>query len=276
MKKTWGDNMNLQTDTEIDSSFGLSEEQVAARVERGQINKQIDHISKSYKEIIHDNIFTLFNLINVVLAGFIIFIGSWKNLLFMGVILSNIVIGILQEIRAKRVLDKLSLITQSSVKVKRNGDWKEIHIGEVVLDDIISLSTSNQIIADAIVIDGRLEVNESLVTGESDIIIKQPGDELYSGSFVVSGNATCQVLHVGEDNYASTIMKDAKVFKKHKSQLRDSINYIIKIIGFVIIPTRAATIAMMALSKGYPLIKYCFTNNAIPIGMITKPIILII
>ena len=275
MKQTWGDNMNLQTDTEIDSSYGLSEEQVAARVERGQVNKQIDRISKSYKEIIHDNIFTLFNLINVVLAGFIIFIGSWRNLLFMGVILSNIVIGILQEIRAKRVLDKLSLITQSSVKVRRSGEWKEIHIDDVVLDDIISLSTSNQIIADAIVIDGRLEVNESLVTGESDIIIKQPGDELYSGSFVVSGNATCQVLHVGEDNYASTIMKDAKVFKKHKSQLRDSINYIIKIIGFVIIPMGIALFVKQYFISGYPFDKAIIAMVAALVGMIPEGLVLL-
>ena len=261
------------TDTDIEK--GLSDEEVRARVERGQYNEQIDTISKSYKEIIKDNIFTLFNLINAILAGFIIFIGSWKNLLFMGVILSNIVIGILQEIRAKRVLDKLSLITQSNVKVKRNGEWKQVPISDVVLDDILSLSTSNQIIADALVLDGRIEVNESLVTGESDIIVKQPGDELFSGSFVVSGSAICQVLHVGNDNYAQTIMKDAKVFKKHKSQLRDSINYIIKIIGFVIIPMGIALFFKQYVISDYPFSESIVAMVAALVGMIPEGLVLL-
>lgn len=263
------------TDTEVDIENGLSDEQVKQRIERGQYNQQVDQISKSYQEIIKDNIFTLFNLINAILAGFIIFIGSWRNLLFMGVILSNIIIGILQEIRAKRVLDKLSLITQSTVKARRNGQWAEIHIEDVVLDDILSLTTSNQIIADAMVLKGRIEVNESLVTGESDIIVKLPGDELYSGSFVVSGNAVCQVLHVGNDNYAQTIMKDAKIFKKHKSQLRDSINYIIKIIGFVIIPMGLALFFKQYFVSGYSFEEAIVAMVAALVGMIPEGLVLL-
>lgn len=261
--------------TETDLEKGLSSKEVALRKERGQYNKQVDAISKSYKEIIKDNILTLFNLINVILAGFIIFIGSWRNLLFMGVILSNIVIGILQELRAKRVLDKLSLITQASVKTKRDGSWCEVHIEDIVLDDIVSLSTSNQIVADALVLEGRIEVNESLVTGESDIIIKRPGDELFSGSFVVSGSATCQIIHVGDDNYSQTIMKDAKVFKKHKSQLRDSINYIIKIIGFVIIPMGLALFFKQYFVSGYSFDQAIVSMVAALVGMIPEGLVLL-
>lgn len=267
--------MKTDTNTNVDLKKGLSEEEVALRKERGQYNKQVDEISKSYKKIIKDNILTLFNLINVILAGFIIFIGSWRNLLFMGVILSNIIIGILQEIRAKRVLDKLSLITQASVKTRRNNAWCEVHIEDIVIDDIVSLSTSNQIVADAVVLQGRIEVNESLVTGESDIIIKRPNDELYSGSFVVSGNAICQVIHVGDDNYSQTIMKDAKIFRKHKSQLRDSINYIIKIIGFVIIPMGLALFFKQYLISDYSFDQAIVSMVAALVGMIPEGLVLL-
>ena len=172
----------------VDLQHGLSHEQVAKRVAAGYVNVQNDRITKSYQEIFKDNLFTLFNLINAILAGMIIFIGSYKNLLFLGVVLSNLVIGILQEIRAKRVLDKLSLITQPYIRVLRNGELKELHMDDLVLDDITYLHTGSQVCADAIIREGKLEVNESLVTGESDIILKNVGDSLYSGSFVVSGN----------------------------------------------------------------------------------------
>ena len=220
----------------IDLSSGLTEEQVKQRIDAGCVNTSEDRITKSYKDIWKDNIFTLFNLINAILAGLIIFIGSFKNLLFLGVVVSNLVIGIFQEVRAKRVLDKLSLITKPYIRVLRNGKEVELHMDDLVLDDIAYLSTGSQVCADAIVREGKLEVNESLVTGESDIICKQAGDSLYSGSFVVSGLAKVQIEHVGKDNYASTIMADAKTFKRHKSQLRDSINFIIKTIGIIIIP----------------------------------------
>lgn len=268
-------NHDYELKQEVDIHQGLSHEDVKKRMMEGKFNKQVDKISKSYEDIIKDNIFTLFNLINIILAGLVIFIGSWRNLLFMGVILSNIVIGIIQEIRAKKVLDKLSLITQSNVKVLRDRSWQEIHLSEVVLDDIVSLSTSNQIIADGVVVDGRIEVNESLVTGESDIIIKHPGDKLYSGSFVVSGSALCQVVHVGADNYAQTIMKDAKIFKKHKSQLRDSINFIIKIIGFIIIPMGIFLFFKQYYISDYTFAKAVISTVAALIGMIPEGLVLL-
>ena len=171
--------MHKTNNTEwIDPAYGLNDDQVKERIDAGYINTQEDRITKSYKEIFRDNIFTLFNLINAVLAGLIIFIGSYKNLLFLGVVFSNLVIGIFQEIRAKRVLDKLSLISEPYVTLLRNGKEVKLHMDEIVIDDILCLETGSQVCADAIVIDGRLEVNESLITGESDVIVKKKHDEL--------------------------------------------------------------------------------------------------
>ena len=144
----------------IDPAQGLSDSQVQERIDAGCVNTQDERITKSYEEIFRDNVLTLFNLINAILAGLIIFIGSFKNLLFLGVVISNLVIGILQEIRAKRVLDKLSLITQPYLKVLRNGKEMELHMDDIVLDDILCLSTGSQVCADAMVVEGRLEVNE--------------------------------------------------------------------------------------------------------------------
>lgn len=215
---------------------GLCESQVLQRMKKGQSNKVNDRITKTYTDIMKDNLCTLFNLINGILAALIICIGSFKNVLFLGVVLSNIVIGIVQEIRAKQILDKLALITKPYVAILRDGSIQNHHMEQLVLDDIVVLSAGSQICADAIVSEGMIEVNESLVTGESDTIVKKVGDEILSGSFVVSGRALVQVIHVGQANYAQTIMCDAKKYKKHKSQIRDSINFIIKCIGFIIIP----------------------------------------
>lgn len=262
-------------DEYISLDKGLSTKQVQARIEAGHTNEADTHITKSYQEILKDNTFTLFNLINAILAGLIIFIGSFKNLLFLGVVISNLVIGIFQEIRAKRVLDKLALITQPFIKVLRDSKIQEIHMDDLVLDDIAYLQTGSQVCADAIVRVGKLEVNESLVTGESDIILKQVGDSLLSGSFIVSGNAKVQIEHVGKDNYAQTIMSDAKVFRKHKSQLRDSINFIIKSIGIIIIP-----VGILLFSKQFFITEATFSDSIVStvaalLGMIPEGLVLL-
>lgn len=272
-----GDPMNNEFKIEqvTDQKRGLTHLEVQERIHQNLDNKQPDKISKSYQAIIKDNVFTLFNLINAILAAFIISIGSWRNLLFIFVILSNIIIGIIQEVRAKRVLDRLSLITQGKVKVLREGQWEEIHLSEVVMDDLVQLMTSNQIVADAIVVNGKIEVNESLVTGESDVIVKEQGSVLYSGSFVVSGSALCQVVHVGSNNYAQTIMKDAKRFEKHQSQLRDSINAIIKMVAIMIVP-----VGVLLFCKTYFLNDYTYAQSIVStaaalIGMIPEGLVLL-
>ena len=264
---------NIDNHTSI--TYGLSAKEVNQRIEAGFSNQQSNQETKSYQDIFRDNIFTLFNLINAILAGLIIFIGSFKNLLFLGVVVSNLVIGIVQELRAKKVLDRLRLITQPYVQVLRDGNIVELTTQELVLDDIMLLASGSQICADAFVCEGRLEVNESLVTGESDIIIKQIGDTLYSGSFVVSGNAKVQVYHVGDDNYAQTIVKDAKVFRKHKSQLRDSINFIIKTIGIIIIPMGILLFSKQMFLTQSGLEDSIVSTVAALIGMIPEGLVLL-
>ena len=178
--------------------YGLDEQQVAQRMSDQLHNEQVKRITKSYQEIFKDNICTLFNLINAILAGLIIYVGSYRNLMFLGVAVSNLAIGIFQEIRSKRVLDKLSLINES--KIMRSGALCEIHMEELVLDDIMVLKSGAQICSDAIIKEGRLELNESNVNGESDVIVKKQGDFIYSGSYILAGSAYAQVEHVGAEN----------------------------------------------------------------------------
>ncbi len=255
--------------------YGLDEQQVAQRMSEQLHNEQVKRITKSYQEIFRDNICTLFNLINAILAGLIIYVGSYRNLMFLGVAVSNLAIGIFQEIRSKRVLDKLSLINESKISVMRSGGLCEIHMEELVLDDIMVLKSGAQICSDAIIKEGRLELNESNVNGESDVIVKKQGDFIYSGSYILSGSAYAQVEHVGGENYASRIMKEAKVLKKHKSELRDSLNFIIKYIGIAIIP-----IGILLFLKQYYLLDYSFAESVVPtvsalIGMIPEGLVLL-
>lgn len=254
---------------------GLTQSQIEERIAAHLHNEQPPRTAKSYRDIFRDNLFTLFNLINAILAGLIIYVGSYRNLLFLGVAISNLAIGIFQEIRAKRLLDRLAILNESSVEVVRDGKRVNIHLEEVVLDDIMVLHAGVQICSDAILCEGRLEVNESNVNGESDVIVKQPGDFLYSGSYILSGSAYARVEHVGEQNYATSILKDAKQLKKHKSELRDSINFIIKYIGIAIIP-----IGILLFLKQYYLLEYGFADAIIPtvsalIGMIPEGLVLL-
>lgn len=193
-----------------DPEEGLTSRQVEARIQQGLHNGDTGIKSKTEGQIIRENVFTFFNLLNFVLAAAVILVGSPRNALFLGVILSNIVIGSFQGIRAKRTIDKLSLISSPKANVVRGGRRLAIQVEDVVLDDILLLAAGNQICSDAVVAAGECEVNESLITGESDPVLKQPGDHLLSGSFVVSGTCSAQVEHVGAENYANRIAGDAQ------------------------------------------------------------------
>lgn len=219
-----------------DCKFGLSDEQIGQRKKDNLTNNTISIPTKTIPRIFFENIFTLFNILNFILALAIVCVGSYKNLLFIGVIICNILIGTFQEIRAKKAVDKLSLISSTKADVIRNGKKHQIPIEEIVLDDIVSLSSGNQIVADCVVIDGMCEVNESLLTGESDSISKSKGDMLLSGSYIVSGNCKARVEHIGRQNYAFKISKDAKYVKKVNSEIMRTLNLIIKIISFMIVP----------------------------------------
>lgn len=215
---------------------GLSSDEVSKRKQLGQINTIEDTITKSYKEIFFTNTITFFNMINIILLSMVLFVGSFKNSLFIFIIIINTSAGIYQEIKAKRTLDRLSILTASKVEVLRNDQLQVIAIDEIVIDDLLVLITGSQIPVDAIVVDGQLEVNEALLTGESDAVIKLKDDSLYSGSYITSGKALCKVIHVGNDNYMQQITKEAKEFKRHKSELNRCLDAILKIIGILIIP----------------------------------------
>ncbi|MDE5549426.1 MAG: HAD-IC family P-type ATPase, partial [Clostridia bacterium] len=222
---------------EASESEGLNDEQIEERQLRGLTNKLDNSISKSYLKIFTTNIFTLFNLVNIFLACLmIIFNGQIKNMLFAGIAMVNLVIGIIQEIRSKRSLDKLSLVSAPSIEVVRNGQVLEIPTDQIVIDDIIILKQGSQIPTDCIVVGGECEANESLLTGEQDDIHKGFGDNLMSGSFVQSGRCRARVIAVGEDTYAAKLMSEAKKFKKSKSELMRSINWIIRIATIIIFP----------------------------------------
>ncbi len=259
-----------------DPMAGLSSRQVETRVKQGLHNGDTGVRSKSEGQIIRENVLTLFNLLNFVLAAAVILVGSPRNALFLGVILCNIVIGSFQEIRAKHTIDKLSLISSPKAVVIRDGKKRSIQVEEVVLDDILLLSSGNQICSDAVVAQGECEVNESLITGESDPVLKRQGDHLLSGSFVVSGSCCARVEHVGAENYANRIAGDAKYVKKRKSEIRDSIDVIVKIISFAIVP-----IGALLFWKQFFVLKDTFQNSVVSttaaiVGMIPEGLVLLI
>ena len=215
---------------------GLTNEEVAQRVKDGKVNTVTTVKTKSIKRIFYDNICTLFNLINVILFVMLLLVGSYKNLLFIGVVFINTIIGIVQEIRSKKSVDSLTILTENKLDVIREGELVKLSKDEIVLDDILLLSRGSQVPADCEVIEGDCMANESLLTGESDLIEKHIGDELLSGSFVSAGSCYCRVNRVGADSYASKINAQAKYIKKNNSQILKSFKTIINICTAVIFP----------------------------------------
>lgn len=224
-----------------DYQVGLTHDQVAERIEKDQINYVPDKSIKTLWSIISENVFTFFNfLCFIVFAALvtvnIIYKQSWSNVLFMIIIVVNIIIGIIQEVRAKKTIEKLSFLTAPTVKVVRDGVEETIAQDEVVLDDIVVLSTGKQIVADSIIVEGNVEVNESILTGESLPIKKKVGDTILAGSYIVAGKCHARVDKVGLNNYIQQLSLSAKRYKKPKSELFSSLKLIIKVIGVVIIP----------------------------------------
>ena len=258
-----------------ESIKGLTNEEVKKHIKEGNYNKSINSVSKTTKEIIIDNVFTFFNLLNLILAILIILVKSYKNALFMGIIISNTVIGIVQEIRAKKTIDKLSLVSASKAKVIREYKEIEINTDEIVLDDIIKYSTGEEISVDSIVLEGSVEVNESLLTGEVDEILKKEGDTLLSGSFIVSGSCYARADKVGENSYASKITKEAKKRKKVNSEIMKSLDKIIKYIAIVIVPIGIILFLKQMYLLDYGLKKSIVSTVAAVIGMIPEGLYLL-
>ncbi|MGN1142334.1 MAG: HAD-IC family P-type ATPase [Oliverpabstia sp.] len=222
---------------EVTADFGLTRKQAAVRMAHGWSNAPVDPPSKSVKEIITSNVFTYFNLIFAIIAGLLIFVGAFRDLTFLPVIIGNTLIGIIQEIRSKKVLDNLNMLNAPKVTVVREGKTSSIPADQAVLDDVAVFSAGNQICADAVVLDGEVQVNESLLTGESDEITKLPGDNLMSGSFIVSGKCYARLDKVGADSYISKLSLEAKATKEgEQSEMIRSLNYLVQIVGVLIIP----------------------------------------
>lgn len=215
---------------------GLTNKEIQERIDSGKINYNTTIKTKSVKEIFRTNICTLFNFLNLFLAFLVFLVGAYKNLLFLGTIICNTFIGIIQELKSKRIIDKLSLIVSNNVTVIRNGKEQKINKDQIVLDEIVKLTPGDQIIADSIIKKGAIEVNESLITGEINPINKNMEDTILSGSFVVSGEALAQVIHVGEENYTHKITKEAKYLKPIGSEIMKSLKKIIKLVSYIIIP----------------------------------------
>ena len=215
---------------------GLTAEQVEERIREGKVNGDLNVKTKSYKKIIFDNLFSLFNLVNVILVICVILVGSWKNGLFFLVVIWNFLLGCAQEIRAKRTIDKLSLLSAPKAYVLRDGEVKEIQVSEIVLGDITELKSGRQICADAVVLEGECQVNESLITGENTPILKKAGDHLLSGSFLISGKVLAEVEHIGADNYVNQITLGAKYYKKPTSVIMKSVKTIVRVIAIALIP----------------------------------------
>lgn len=215
---------------------GLTKQEVEERISKGLLNTDVQIKTKTIWQIISGHMFTMFNLVILILALCVAMVNSYKNMTFAGVAVWNLVISVFQEIKAKRIIDKLSLMSNPKIVVVRDGRELEVMINEIVMDDILLLQNGNQIPADCIVCKGQCQVNEGLITGESEPIFKQTGDELLSGSFVVSGHVYAKVIHIGIDNYVSKITSNAKYIKKPNSHILNFMNVIIKYISICLIP----------------------------------------
>ena len=260
---------------EPDINVGLTEEQIDKRISAGLNNYKSMGSTKTISQIIIGNIVTPFNILIFIIAGFLISVNSIKDLTFLVIVLLNLVIGIIQEISAKKTIDKLTLISAPTCDVLRDSKFQEVTINEVVLDDLISLKTGKQICSDSIVVEGQIEVNESLLTGEADAIIKKPGDILYSGSFVVSGTCIARVDKVGDDNYIERLTGQAKQYKKPNSELLKALNKIILVMGILTVVIGVSLFFIQYLRTGLDYETSIRKTAGAMIGMIPSGLYLV-
>ena len=255
---------------------GLTDEEVRQRAEEGFTNRTDISTDKTTKEIVISNVFTYFNLIFLVITILLIMVGSFRNLTFLPIIIGNTVIGIVQEIRAKKTLEKMSLLNAPRADVIRNGSVKQISTEELVKDDVILLTAGKQICADAVVISGNIQVNESLLTGEADEVEKTEGSTLMSGSFVVSGECYARLEKVGNESYISKLSLEAKSMgDKEQSEMIRSINLIVKWVGIVIIPIGLILFWQSHFVNGESITKSVTSTVAAIIGMIPEGLYLL-
>lgn len=267
---------HMNKDSNSINITGLTDEEVRQRVEEGLTNRADISTDKTTKEIVISNVFTYFNLIFLVITILLIMVGSFRNLTFLPIIIGNTVIGIVQEIRAKKTLEKMSLLNAPHADVIRNGSVKQISTEKLVKDDVILLTAGKQICADAVVISGNIQVNESLLTGEADEVEKTEGSTLMSGSFVVSGECYARLEKVGNESYISKLSLEAKSMGgKEQSEMIRSINLIVKWVGIVIIPIGLILFWQSHFVNGESITKSVTSTVAAIIGMIPEGLYLL-
>lgn len=226
----------------MSSSNGLTSAEVEARRRQGKVNHPPESPTKTVGQIVRDNLCTYFNLVFVVLAVMLASVGSWLNMGFLGVVLCNTLIGIAQQLRAKKTVDELTLVSARKVRCLRDGTWNSCLSEELVQDDVVEFGAGDQIVADAVVLDGSVQVNESLITGEERAVPKTPGGELRSGSFLVAGHCTARLTRVGAESYASKLTAAAQAdgHKVAKGEMMRSLDKLIKAIGLGLVPVGVA------------------------------------
>ena len=255
---------------------GLSTKEVEELTINGKVNVSDNNNLKSNWQIIKDNVFTLFNLYNLIIAIALLLVGAYTNTFFFLIITINVLIGIIQEIHGKNLVKKLSILTASKTTVIRDGKAQEIEIEKVVLGDTIVLKQGDQIPSDSYVIDGEIEVNEALLTGESDLVLKGVEDKLLSGSYVVSGKCYAVVEKVGEDNFANQIISATKKHKDNNSELINSMKKVTKFTSFVIIPVGVILFIQAYFIRETVLPESVIATAAALLGMLPKGLVLLI
>ena len=255
---------------------GLTDKEVQEQIELGNINKSQESKLKTTKQIIYDNVFTLFNLYNLIIAIALLCVKAYTNTFFFLIITINVIIGIVQEIHGRNLVKKLSILNASKATVIRNGKEKKIDIEEIVLGDIILLSQGDQIPSDSYVLEGEVEVNEALLTGESDLIQKNIDDKLLSGSYVTSGRCYAKVEKVGEDNFANSIISATKKYKENNSELINSMKKVTKFTSFVIIPVGIILFIQAYFYRESELAQSVIATAAALLGMLPKGLVLLI
>lgn len=258
-----------------DIKKGLNDAEIESRIKENLVNYDTTVPTKSIKRILYENIFTLFNFLNLFLGLAVFLVGSYKNMLFLGIVIINTLISTIQEIHSKRVVDKLSVLAQSKAKVIRNGKERIISVYDLVLDDIVEFNTGNQVATDSIIQSGEVLVNESYITGEPNSITKKQGDMILSGSFIVSGKCIAKVEHIAEDNYTSKISSGAKYIKKVKSEIMASLQKIIRFLTFVIIPIGIALFVSQFYIQDLAFEEAVVQTVAAMIGMIPEGLVLL-
>ena len=256
--------------------YGLSMQEVEEKRRKGEGEHEPESITKSKKQIIRENVLTLFNLLNFIIAGLLFAVGAYTNMIFIAIIILNIVIGIAQEYKAKKLVDELSILNRPAIKVRREGEDQEIELKDIVKGDIVILESGSQICNDSIVTSGSLEVNESLLTGESDPVIKEAGSTLYSGSSVISGKAYAEVIHVGNDNYATNLVNEVKKEKQVQSELLGSMRKVTRFTSTLIIPLGILLFLEAFVLRKAPVNESVVASAAALLGMLPKGLVLLI